>query len=492
MTDLGNDFRLADFKLLLPLRRDARTLVIAAADTRFLPHLADELGEIQVVRSDSPLIQPEGLYELVFSESLNAARYLSPGGTLCHLSCHLAPANPDKHADQADGLKLIGRWRAFPSWPNFRVLIPDNAIGWKAAIRGLRLLPLRSWLGIVARILPAIAARTLPRHGITLYQRESASNAAPSSLLEGVHTVLKMAAGRSSGNHHFEPVNWIPVSGQLGPGNPILAFRMDDTGSLRELVKVARYPGADHLLLEANKLQLIEKTLGPVLAARVILPTASACVDGRHALAYDYVPTFAFAGLRWRLQARRGFCLAITDWLADVALTTRRNDDFVTAKPLHCDPLCQLIERNILPAGMQADAQRALHWLQVQDSLPTVFEHGDLGIYNMRMSSANGSDFMVLDWGSSTFEGIALGDLAYLLSSARASTELAAECLQRYLQRLQLDTDAAAPLWFAYLARRWAELDNVRTPVATDRRSGGGVLLAIHDQAWPSLMRVTT
>lgn len=491
MTDLANDFRLADFKLLLPLRRDTRTLVIAAADARFLPHLADELGEIHVVRSDSALAQPAGLYELVFSDSLDAARYLSPGGTLCHLACHLAPANPDKQAAQTAGLKLIGCWRAFPSWPNFRVLIPDNAIGWKSAIRGLRLLPMRSWLGIVARILPAIAARKLPRHGVALYQRESAANAAPASLLEGVHTVLQMAAGRSSGNHHFEPANWIPVSGQLGPGNPILAFRIDNTGSLRELVKVARYPGGDHLLLEANKLQLVQKTLGPALAARVILPTASAHVDGRHALAYNYVPTFAFSGLRWRLQARRGFCLAMTDWLADVALSTRRDDDFMTAKHLHCDPLRQLIERNILPAVMQADAQSALHWLSTQLSLPTVFEHGDLGVYNTRMVSANGSDFMVLDWGSSTFEGIALGDLAYLLSSARASTELAAKCLQRYLQRLHLDTNVAAPLWFSYLARRWAELDTVRTPVANDPRTGGGVLLAIHDQVWPSLARVT-
>jgi len=500
MTALDKDFRLADFKLLLPLRRDVRTLVIATADTRFLLHLANELGEVHVINSNSQsspaassddklqrLTRPEGLYGLVFSDSLDAACHLSPGGTLCHFE----PAHSGKPTDLPDGLTLIGAWRAFPSWPNFRVLIPDHPVGWRAAIRGLRLLSVRSLLGVIARLRPSAAARALPRHRIALYQQQSADQCAPVCLLEDVNTVLQSAAGRGAGKHNFEPANWIPVSGQLGPGNPILAFRFDNTGSLRELIKVARYPDTDHLLLEANKLQFIKTTLGPTLAARVILPTAAAFVDGRHALAYDYVPTFTFSGLRWGLQARRTFCLAMTDWLADIGLGTLRNDDFATAEHLHCAPLRQLVERHILPAGMQADALRALHWLTAQTSLPTVFEHGDLGIYNTRMISANGSEFKVLDWGSSTFEGIPLGDLAYLLSSARASTALAAQCLQRYLQCLQLSSDAAAPLWFAYLARRWAELDSVRTPVASDPRSGGGVLLAIHDQVWPSLQRLT-
>jgi hypothetical protein len=124
MTALDKDFRLADFKLLLPLRRDVRTLVIAVEDTRFLPHLADELGEIDIVQGDS-LTRPEGLYPLVFSDSLDAACYLSPGGTLCHF----APAHAGKPTDLPDALTLIGSWRAFPSWPNFRVLIPDHPVG---------------------------------------------------------------------------------------------------------------------------------------------------------------------------------------------------------------------------------------------------------------------------------------------------------------------------------------------------------------------------
>lgn len=500
-----NDYRLADLKLLLPLRPDARALVIDAEETRFLRHLVGELGEVHAVGMEpdaqsTPLptsgasssgtvrrsARPEGLYDLVFSDSLEAARHLLPGGTLCHLACDTR----DSRSPPIEGLKPMGRWRAFPSWPDFRVLIPENAPGWRAAIRGLRLLPMRSWLGLLAQLHPAIAAWKLPGHGIALYRREPEGSPVPASLLEAADAALVSTAGRKPDRPGFDPMSWVPVSGRLGPGNPILAFRTDRSGGLRRLIKLARYPNANHLPQEAQKVQFIDKALGPELATRVIRPTALTRIDGRAALAYDYVPTFAFFGLRWRVQSRRRFCLAMTEWLATVALVTRREDGRATAGRLHRAPLRRLIERGILPPAMQAEASLALAWLDAQATLPTVFEHGDLGIYNTRMTRADGSDFRVLDWGSSTVDGIALGDLAYLLSSARAPGKLGSSCLRRYLQCLELPEEAAAPLWFAYLARRWAELDTVRAPVEGDQGSGGGALLAIHAQVRPYLDRL--
>jgi hypothetical protein len=507
MTVDPNDYRLADFKLLLPLRPDTRTLVIDAGETRFLQHLTGELGEVHTVGVEPDprftaqpmsgvssngtvrrLARPEGLYDLVFSDSLEAAQHLCPGGTLC---C-LRPTTRDPSSPPVDDLKRIGRWRAFPSWPDFRVLIPEHAAGWRATVRGLRLLPIRSWLGLLAQLHPAIAAWKLPGHGIALYRRDPEEASSPTSLLEAADAALVSAAGREPDSPGYDPMGWVPVSGRLGPGNPILAFRMDRSGNLRRLIKLARYPEADHLPLEARKLQFIEKSLGPELAARVIRPTASAHTDGRAALAYDYVPTFAFFGLRWRVQSRRRFCRAMTEWLATTARRTRREDGRTTAERLHRAPLRRLIERGILPPVIQADAGQALAWLETQPTLPTVFEHGDLGIYNTRMTRADGSDFRVLDWGSSTFDGIALGDLAYLLSSARAPGKLGSSCLRRYLQCLELPEEAAAPLWFAYLARRWAELDTVRAPVEGDPGSGGGALLAIHAQVRPYLDRLAS
>jgi len=507
MTIDPNDYRLADFKLLLPLRPDARALIIDAEETRFLRHLAGELGEVHAVGMEPDpqsaarptsaagsegtvrrLARPEGLYDLVFSDSLDAARHLRPGGTLCCLT----PNTRDPTSPPVDGLKRIGRWRAFPSWPDFRVLIPEHAAGWRAAVRGLRLLPMRSWLGLLAQMHPAIAAWKLPGHRIALYRRESDEASSPTSLLEAVDAALVSTAGRKPGNPAFDPMGWIPVSGRLGPGNPIIAFRLDSSGNLRRLIKLARYPEADHLPQEAQKLQFIEKALGPELASPIIRPTAFMRINGRAALAYDYVSTSPFFGLRWRVQARRRFCGTITEWLAAVARGTCREDGRATSERLHRAPLRRLIERHILPPAMQTEARQALAWLDAQSTLPTVLEHGDLGIYNTRMTRADGSDFRVLDWGSSTFDGIALGDLAYLLSSARAPGRLGSSCLRRYLQRLDIPEEAAAPLWFAYLARRWAELDTVRTPVEGDPGSGGGVLLAIHAQVTPYLDRLAT
>ncbi|MCC5871558.1 MAG: phosphotransferase [Gammaproteobacteria bacterium] len=491
--------------MLLPLRRDARALLIGAEDTRFIRHLAGELGELHTVgMATAPLaatqatsscagierrlVRPEGLYDLVFSASLEAARYLSPGGTLCCLRLD----SPSREPLLVDDLRLVGRWRAFPSWPDFRVLIPERAAGWRAAVRGLRLLPLRSWTGLLAQLHPALAAWKLPGHGIALYRRQPEPASSPASLLEAADAALSSAAGRPREAADFDPMAWVAVSGRLGPGNPILAFHMDRCGQLRRLIKLARYPGAEHLPLEARKLETIEGALGPELATRVIRPTASTPIDGRAALAYDYVPTFAFFGLRWRWSGRRRFCRAMTAWLAAVALVTRREDDPDVTESLHRGPLRALIERGILPSAMQAEARQALAWLDAQATLPTVLEHGDLGIYNTRMTAGDGSDFRVLDWGSSTFDGIALGDLAYLLSSARAPGKLGSSCLRQYLQELDLPETAAAPLWFAYLARRWAELDTVRLPVDGDPGSGGGVLLSIHAQIMPYLDRLAS
>lgn len=111
-----------------------------------------------------------------------------------------------------------------------------------------------------------------------------------------------------------------------------------------------------------------------------------------------------------------------------------------------------------------------------------MLEHGDLGVYNVRLSRADGSDFRVLDWGSSTFDGIPVGDLGYLLCSARAPLGLARRSLLRYLDRTGLSAELASACWHAYLARRWEELDRIRPPRADDPSSGGGLLRPIAER----------
>lgn len=468
------DYRQADFKVLLPLHADLRVLVIDVAEPAFALHLAAEVGSIDVV--DTAVARgaargPDGLYDLVFSDDIDAARYVGEGGTFCHFS------KATGTAVTVPGLHLLGRWRALPDWPAFRALVPDHVSGWYAAVRHFRLLSLRSVGAVLALLRSPWASRCLPDRAMTLYRCPAAS--AP-ILLADLDASLN---GTATATTEATLSQWMPVSGRLGPGNPILVFHLDQAGKPLRLIKLARVAGADHLHEEAAKLALVESLLGDTLAARMIRPDARTTCHGRAALAYTYVPTHAFYGLRWHLQARRNYCLAMTRWLADCAVATRRQLDGDATAHLHLAPLGRLLARGILPAAVQTQAQQAAAWLQAQPQLPTVLEHGDLGIYNTRLTCANGTGFQVLDWGSSTAEGIATGDLLYLLVSARAPVALARQCLLQYLEQLGLPLAAAAPLWLSYLARRWEELDTVRTPDPADPASGGGLLLSIHSRA---------
>ena len=460
--DYRHDYRLADYKPLLPIKAGVRVRLDPAAEQPSLPRLATELDAGAAAQADD---EP---CDLVVGCNTDLSGLLKPGGQLCLLG---------EPREVREDLRMIGRWRALPGWPAFRALVPDHPAGYRAAFKSMRLLPARSPAALLGSLSPSLAARLMPKSGLALYARGSAE--AADSLLA--------RADRALGGSAFQLAQWLIVSGRLGPGNPILAFQLDSHGRPRRLIKLARDCGAEHLAHEAAQINRITRALGPELAQRVIAPTASATIDDRHVLSYDFVPTRAFRGLRWRLQGRAGLCRTLTDWLIGVAQQTLQPADRDSGSEHHIQPLNDLIGRNILPPEWQQDAKQALDWLRSRDTLPTVFEHGDLGIYNLRLLAANGSDFKVLDWGSSTFQGIACGDLLYLLSSTRAPAALAADCLLRYLQGLKLPIHAASALWWSYLARRWAELDSIRPPKPDDPTSGGGLLLAVHAQVRPAL-----
>lgn len=482
------DYRLADFKLLLPLGNGVRVLVTELQVDAFLGHLAREVGSIDRVpcqptigkgrgepdpsSRERSLAQPEGLYDLILTNNPRASQHLRSGGTLCLFFDHPPEASPD-------GLTLTGRWRAYPGWPAFRVLIPDHPVGWRSAVQSFRIFTSRSMAGLCTRIFPGLARWFAPSCGIALYQCADTGQTQIDNTLSLLDRSL--CASQHSEWPGFNPDAWMLVSGRLGEGNPVLAFNMDAKGYPRRLLKAARYAEGRHLALEAAQLRQIEEALGPRLGERVIRPTASAQVDGRWALAYEFVPTSPFHGLRWRLQGRARFCMAMAEWLAQVGCMTRRQDSTEEIHQHHLQPLERLLGRKVLPPEVHEMAQAAYQRLARQsERIPTILEHGDLGIYNIRLTAADGSDFRVIDWGSSTFAGIPLGDLAYLLTSARAPLSLAGPCLQRYLQLMELELADALGLWFCYLSRRWEELDRIRPVDPLDPTSGGGILLSVH------------
>lgn len=487
---LTGDFRLADFKLLLPLSPPPRTLVVDATEWRFLAHLAGELGALDLVFDPDrppnaqtlddlragneqvrPRTAPEGRYDLVFSDDTAAAAYLRPGGVLCQWR-----VGSEEPVD--DRLLRIGRWRAYPSWPDFRILIPEHTAGWRAASRSLRLFSARTPLGLATRIHPGMAASILPEAGLTLYRRLG-GDPLP-SLLDRIKASLDTAPALEGAARlpATAATDWLLASGRLGPGNPVLAFSLDRKGQPRHLLKVARYPKAAHLEAELIQLRSVVRAVGPAVAEPIIQPVAATRHEQRWALAYTYEPTQPFFGPRWRLQGRSGFCAATTDWLARLGQATRRQPEPAAFTERHIAPLERLLHRRILPETSQHQGEMALHQLRQQArELPEILEHGDLGIYNTRLSTADGRRFRVLDWGSSTFQGIPFGDLGYLLASANAPVPLALRCFRDYCRGMNLAPDIAAGSWFSYLARRWEELDAIRPPVPEDPGSGGGILL---------------
>ncbi|MBK1701492.1 hypothetical protein, partial [Thiococcus pfennigii] len=256
----SGDYRLADFKPLLPLGDGVRALVIATRERDFLPYLAADLGGIDLV--DAPaaqaaadaapqiwpeslgirsLAEPAGPYDLVLSDQPSAARHLRPGGILC---LFLGTAR-DSAAAPAE-LTALGQWRALPSWPAFRALVPDDGRGWRAATRDLHLLSVRAPAGIAARLRPGLAGRLLAERGIALYRRTGGAPA--ESLLAGLQGALAPQADAAPERR------WLLASGRLGPGNPILAFRLDEQGRPDYLIKIARFAGATHLQSEAEQL----------------------------------------------------------------------------------------------------------------------------------------------------------------------------------------------------------------------------------------------
>jgi hypothetical protein len=494
----AEDFRLADFKLLLPVDEDVRALVVGTSRRAFAQHLTGDVAQLDQLPSAARPGADD--YDLIFADDLGAAAWLRPGGWLCLLrsarseraALGAAPETASETASKTaqgvapgtvrgpaePGLRPSGRWRAYPDWPAFRVLIPETAQGWRAAARSLRLFAWRSSLGITTSLWPGLAKHWLPANGIALFQRPGPAR--PTLLMRILETFSDQGLRALS---EVPMERWLLVSGRLGPGNPILAFALDAQGQPQHLIKVARVRGATHLEQEAQQLAAISDALAPATSAKVIRPLASAQVDGRWALAYAYAPTRAFFGPRWQLQGRRGFCLAMADWLAALVEETRRPDDGVFETE-QLAPLRRLIMRQILPSDLQRRAERALESLESRalGGIPLVLEHGDLGVYNVRLSRADGCDFRVLDWGSSTFDGIPVGDLGYLLCSARAPIGLARRSLLRYLNQTGLCAEHASACWHAYLARRWEELDSIRPPQTDDPDSGGGLLRPIAEQ----------
>ncbi|MET0553697.1 MAG: phosphotransferase [Vicinamibacteria bacterium] len=371
------------------------------------------------------------------------------GGVLCRTYEGAPPPPPP-------GFERVGAWRAWPEWPAFRFLLPEE-------FGPAQLAPLLPLARLAAPDGPPLATVA---NGLAVDRRAGAPR---SLLLERLYAALELPLAAAS---------TAVYSGRLGEGNPIIAFAYADGRPVR-VVKIARLPHQPHLGAERDRLRVVTEALGPELAPHVVSPLAAGEAAGHTALAYRYEPSRATRGARFRLLHRRAFLSRIAGWLAGVARKTAHRLEPTEFERRHVAPLRRLLARDLLTPDLSARGRSALADLERREQRPPcVLEHGDLGIYNLRRTGPRGA-FAVIDWGSSDLDGLPGADLAYLLASCGAPRGQAARLLARYLDAIGQPPDRAFTLWISYAARRWEELDGVRGSEAGDSLPGGRILLPV-------------
>jgi hypothetical protein len=430
-----SDYRLADFKFLLPLGPEVRVLINHDVENRefVLPLLAD-VGHIEVVvpplngdeeqswaglshHSRLKLVnRPTGQYDLIFSCTSMGTEYLNERGILC-----LWNAQPQKQIETSD-LKSAG-WMGHPSWPNFRYLIPNTKTGRSVAIHDLKISRFQLWKARSKTSLREMVKNGPSTPGLQLLSR--AKDLSRSTFQERVGAAFTTDS-QLAGLANLPRENWIIYSGQKGEGNPIIATVLNQTGKPWVVIKTSRFPKQPHLPEEEEKIRKVQQRLGPTLASTMILPLAQASVLAHPVVVYPFVGTHRIPKWRWHLSARRNCLCAVSKWLTDIALKTSHPLDPLRFQEKHLAPLKRLLGRQVLSPDLLEPAQRAIREIEEYQTKPfSILEHGDFGIYNIRLSSKDGATFRVLDWGSSEISGIPLGDLCTMLITTRAPIGLA-------------------------------------------------------------------
>ncbi|UCE62705.1 MAG: hypothetical protein JSU59_07395, partial [Nitrospirota bacterium] len=330
------DYRLADFKFLLPLGPEIRVLINDdVEDCEFIPPLLADVGKIEIIRlwtkreepqrrpalPEHPRLEvvsrPTGQYDLIISRTQMADSHLNNDGIFCLWDVH-----PQKTAGTAT-LPSAG-WIGYPSWPSFRYLIPNTRKGRSVAIRDLKISRFQLLKRRLKTALGEMGQAGASTSGFQLSWR----------LEDGRTSTFQERVAAAFNTHpqlaklaDLARENWIIYSGQKGEGNPIIATVLNETGKPWVVIKTSRFPDQPHLLEEVEKIRQVRQRLGPALASSMILPLAQANVLAHPLVVYPFVPTHRIPKWRWHLSGRRNCLLAVTRWLAQVARKTAETTD---------------------------------------------------------------------------------------------------------------------------------------------------------------------
>ena len=458
---LNRRLRRVDWRFLLPLPRVARAICYAAGDLREgVTLIAD-----RVVEPESAAAADCDLAVVVDPDAATlraAVAALRPGG-MCYLEwtgARLASPSRLRSRVQRAGLDCV---RFFLPWR-----APAHAIAWiplessvakryfqrrlhaRTSHRRLPARLLRSLLTLGAGaglVRPLCALARKPGRG-------ESSDGAP-VFVETIRRGWKdWGLAGTPDNLSLMLLTGGPRSGSKVAG---LVF-VDSSEDPPLIVKLARSTQANAgLMREARTLSALHprSRSGQVLAPTVAFSVDSGPLVAVAETAHRGVPLLTVLNRR----NYRRFAFQGTDWLIDLAHTTRR-DQPTSASRIARDVLDEF-ELNfgaVVEAAPLAEARRLLTRLE---GLPLVCEHRDFSPWNLFVLP--GRRLAVFDWESSEPEGLPLLDLIYFLTYLASALQgenpadvirawhaahdrqslqgaVHHECLVRYVGGLRLDT----------------------------------------------------
>ena len=328
-------------------------------------------------------------------------------------------------------------WRAFPSWPDFRLLVPDTPEALSAA-----------------RTFGADG----PGEAIGLLGFEKGE--------AGDTFVARALRALASGADipwmaRTEWKDWILLTGERGEGNHAVVVVLN--GGLPALaVKIERRFGGGHLERERGLVRLAAGSLGP-LGTRVAKVVGGVVCEGHSLLAYRFEPAAA-AGRLERVMRLPRLALACARWLARTAVRTRSYSR--SAREAARADLRVAAAGGAFPPGFSGRACEALEYFLRVDP-PRVLCHGDFGVHNMRIPR-DPARFRVLDWAGMDAAGMPFVDALSFAVSAGLKGAAGRWFLRRYARDAGLPVEMASHCWTAHAARWFRRLGPMPGLVALD------------------------
>jgi Phosphotransferase enzyme family len=456
--------RRADWRFLLPQTRPARVAVLGAADDELLRALRETMGDVTLLASAA---DGSGTYDLVVvsgGDALAGADTLvAPGGALYWETPRELPLAAARAAFAGTGLADIRAHWHYPDFASCREIVPldDDAVLGHV---------LRGGSHGVKGELRRVAARGLCRFG---HLEMVARHRSLLAIRPGGHDAPATPGEtlRQAVASHGQAGSLLVKTPRFRASGHVLLFAFPPRASEpSQVAKMPRLPGDPTLEREVACLRALEA------ASTRGVPRVQVCdtIGGVRTLVETVVPGRPLHPSRLRRGARPLLAAGV-DWIADLHHATQQDrlparewgDRFVR------DPL-ELLALTLTTPEDVALLERTRELLEPlrNRSLPTVFEHGDIGAPNLLLDEAGG--FGVVDWELGLPEGLLAADLFFFLGFAAIAREgadeptgftrafdraffgvgaWAARWIDRYSGRVRLPMEIRRPLFVLCAAR---------------------------------------